>query len=115
MKSLKTWIMSFALAFVLLGMLQLAHAADVTLAWDASLSPEATGYRLYVNGGEPIDVGNALTHSLELPDGQPYQVYATAYAADGLESGPSNLLTFTIPEAPGNLRVTVTVTVQVAN
>src|SRR4051812_5049398 len=79
---------------------------SVTLAWDASPSSNATGYFLYWmlpdgSGKVAYDVGNATTARVDnLTPGQTYNFYATAYSAAGNESGPSNTLTYTVPD-PG--------------
>lgn len=75
---------------------QNANSGSIRLAWDASIDPSVTGYRIYwsVGAGPPypnsVDVGLVLTYLLTglTPRGN-YEFVATAYNASG-ESGPSN-------------------------
>lgn len=90
----------------------------LTLAWDASPSGVIAGYYLYygVVGGTQtnrVDAGNALMASVtNLAAGTTYFFFATAYAASGLESDPSNLITYTIatPGAPDLMITAITPT-----
>lgn len=68
---------------------------DVTLAWEGSLDPTVTGYRLYY-GSESgiytstIDVGNQTFTTVSIPqDARPYYFVVTAYTYTGVESLPS--------------------------
>jgi hypothetical protein len=79
-----------------------AVAGGVTLAWDGNDDTQVTGYRLYYQSGSatvplagsaalegpsPIDVGNALTFTLNgLDEGQIHYFAVTAYNAQGVES-----------------------------
>ena len=90
-----------------------AYAGQTSLAWDASPSPEVTGYRLHYQAGSdalpftgsgadqgssPVDVGNSLTASLSgLSDGQTYYFTVTAYDAAGNESPVSNIISVQVP------------------
>lgn len=78
-----------------------AQAANVSLAWDASPDATVTGYRIYCsssNGTVTIDVGAVLTCTVSnLVGGVTYSFYATAYDAFGVESEPSNTVTYTPP------------------
>jgi hypothetical protein len=119
MKSLRTIA---ALALLAIGIA--ASAAELTLApnqpadktplqWDASPSPDVTGYALFV-GEAPgqytrrVDVGNALTYTFtDLQRGKTYYFAATAYTADGLESDFSNEVSKhvkPIPASPATLK-----------
>lgn len=80
--------------------------AVVTLAWDPSNDPAVTGYRVHF-GLEPgnysasMDAGNEATATIEgLETGLIYFFAATAYTADGLESGFSNEVSHQIPVPP---------------
>lgn len=71
------------------------QAGEVTLEWDASVSPEVTGYKLHV-GPMPgaytktVDVGNVLIFKLlNLADGTHY-IAASAYDGAGNQSDYSN-------------------------
>lgn len=73
------------------------HAQSVTLAWDASPSPEVTGYRIYfgTNAGSYSFVTNAslvLTQMVVLPHTGRWFFAATAVDANGLESDFSNMV-----------------------
>jgi hypothetical protein len=73
----------------------LVHAQHVTLAWDASPSPDVIGYRIYfgTNAGNYTFVTNAglvLTQRIALPHTGRWFFAATAVDANGLESPFSN-------------------------
>jgi uncharacterized protein YxeA len=96
-----------------------ALAADVTLQWDPNSEPDLAGYKIYYGTasrtyGGPIDVGNVTQHTVrDLEPGIKYFFAATAYNEDGYESDYSNEVMWGVPTAPGNFRVTVTVTVEI--
>jgi hypothetical protein len=78
-------------------------AAQVTLAWDASVSM-ADGYWLYYGPASGIytarlDVGTATTYTITgLASGQTYYFVATAYdRTDNVESPFSNEVSLTLP------------------
>ena len=90
------------IGLLLVGSLQEAQAAgSVTLAWNPSVSPGIAGYRLYygtTSGSYPqvLDVGNTTTATLSgLTPGQTYHIVVTSYDTAGIESLPSNEVTFT--------------------
>jgi len=100
----------------LLLMAALAHAADVTLAWNASTSTSVTGYRVHYGQAtatysNTVDAGAALTKVVTgLTPGQRYFFAATAYDGWGQVSSYSNEVVYTVPLpppplAPTNLRV----------
>jgi hypothetical protein len=82
-------------------------AQDITLAWDASTSPDVAGYKIYyeadsselpmegieaLEGPSPVDVGDVTTFTMTgLPEGHVYYFRATAYDSTGNESTLSNL------------------------
>jgi hypothetical protein len=76
---------------------------SVTLAWDASPSPEVTGYRIHLgvasgNYTNSAMVGNVTIQTLfGLAGGVTYFFAITAYDASGLESTFSNEITYTTP------------------
>ena len=87
MKWVLTWL-------VLAGALGL-RAQSVTLAWNASPSPEVTGYRVYYGTNSRsysvvTNAGLVLTQSVVLPHLGRWFFAATAYDALGLESEFSN-------------------------
>jgi hypothetical protein len=81
--------------------ISLHTACGATFAWNASTSPNVTGYTLRygtVSGSYPFtyNVGNALTATLStLTAGTRYYFVVTARNAAGLESDPSNEISFT--------------------
>jgi Fibronectin type III domain len=83
-----------------------AKGADVTLAWDPSVGPDITGYRLYLGTASGVyiqtsDVGiNTSTMVSNLTVGQTYYFVVTAYTSSGLESPPSNEVSFTPTSSP---------------
>lgn len=84
-----------------------AHAAfptsRVTLVWDPSPDPRVEGYAIWYGNTSSVyptrvDVGNTTTATIsDLAIGQTYYFVAIAYAADGLESPPSNEVEYTVP------------------
>jgi hypothetical protein len=82
-----------------------AHAAQVTLIWDASTSSNVAGYKLYygtVSGSYPyyVNVGNTTSYVLSgLSTGATYYFQATASTKAGSQSGYSNELSYTVPSA----------------
>jgi hypothetical protein len=81
----------------------LEAAPDVSLAWDPSPDADVSGYRLNYgleSGVYPqiIDVGNTTTATVSgLAAGQTFYFVVTAYTAEGMESLPSNEVSFTQP------------------
>jgi hypothetical protein len=77
---------------------------SVTLAWDPS-PDNVAGYIIYIatSGSSQVganDVGNTtIATAGNLMDGQTYVFYATAYDTNGVESDPSNSVTYTAPAA----------------
>ena len=88
------------LLFLLCSLTQ-AMAADVSLAWDASVSPNITGYKVYVgtssgNYGTPITIGNQTTYTVTGLTPGTYYFAVTAFDTNGDESGFSNEVSQTI-------------------
>jgi Fibronectin type III domain/FG-GAP-like repeat len=83
-------------------LLQALPASAVTLVWDPSTGPGVVGYRLYYgpSRGSPtqtIDVGNTTSFTVSgLQGGNSYYFVVTAYDANGLESLPSNEVSFSL-------------------
>jgi hypothetical protein len=72
-----------------------AMAADVSLAWDASISPDITQYNVYIGNtsgvyGTPITIGNQTTYTVTGLTSGTYYFAVTALDADGNESDFSN-------------------------
>jgi hypothetical protein len=83
------------------GSLSPAQAAQsVTLAWNPDTDPTVVGYRLHDgtssgNYSQTIEVGNTTTATVSnLTAGRRYYFTVTAYNAAGLESLPSNQVSF---------------------
>jgi hypothetical protein len=81
-------------------------AQNVTLIWDASTDPGIAGYRLYYgtasgNYSQHAEVGNATTTTVSnLTVGQTYYFVVTDYNTAGLESLPSNQVSYTAVAPP---------------
>lgn len=99
-----------SLLLVLMAILSLlmtaAHAAQVTVAWDANSDPAVTGYRVHYGTAlgsytSHIDVGNATSCVISgLVEGLTYYFAATAYDGSGHESDYSPAVNYTVPQAP---------------
>lgn len=79
----------------------------VTLAWDASPDANVSGYAIYYgtnSGGWTVrvDVGNVTNCTITLPTSGnvTYFFVATAYTPEGIESVPSNEVSYTPPYRP---------------
>ena len=104
---LSTHRLSFLLIPLLFALITLpvtaAYAADVTLAWDPNTEPGITGYKIYWgpssgNYTSSKDVGNNTSATITgLDEGKTYYFAATAYNSDGIESGFSRQISYTIP------------------
>jgi predicted phage tail protein len=89
-------------------------AADVSLAWDASVTPTVTGYKVYVGTasrtyGTPTTIGNVTTHTVTGLIAGTYYFAVSAFDAQGNESDYSNEVSQVI--TGGVLPVTLTITV----
>lgn len=98
---------SLSLFFIVI-LVTSAFGQDVTLSWDASPSPEVTGYNVYYKAGSmsfpfdgtaadqgasPVDVGNTLSTTLTgLTDGVTYYFTVTAYDSSNNQSTYSNIV-----------------------
>ena len=105
----------FTIAFAATGAPgDLPTTVDVTLAWNPNPEADIAGYRLYFSKSSgvypdpPVDTGNVTTFTQTLPYGFTYFTVVTAYNHFGLESLPSNEVTFTMiaPGRPGGLLLT---------
>lgn len=82
-----------------------AHAAQITVAWDANSDPAVTGYRVHYgtapgNYTSHIDVGNATSCVISgLLEGITYYFSATAYDGSGNESDYSSAVNYAVPQA----------------
>lgn len=88
-------------------------AATVELEWDdpenAAGSVQRYGVYLKTGDGEFVQVGSSITRQYLFQALAPgnYQARVTAVSAEGLQSLPSNTITFTAPAAPANLRIKI--------
>ena len=87
-----------------LALLIITPASGETLLWNPNPEPNIAGYKVYY--GEVnvpptiIDVGKGTSRSFpSLLNGRSYYFYLTAYSTSGLESNPSQILTFTKPSS----------------
>ena len=98
-KHLRTAMM---VTLALLGFISLSQAASVTLAWDSDASSQVVGYHLYygtVSGSYSaiLNVNSTtMTTVSGLTDATTYYFVVTGYTVDGLESTPSNEVSFNV-------------------
>ena len=103
---MKTWIINLAaLVAVVLAGAGLARGETVTLAWDASVSTNVAGYRVYwgTNSRAYFGVTNSglmLTQAVVLPHSGRWFFAATAYDTSGLESDFSSEVSWESKPAP---------------
>ncbi len=98
------FVLAVAFCVILVGSGRgLAATKSVVLEWDASPSPSAIGYALYMGTapGEYFDVLDmAYGTAAFIPDlipGVTYYFWVTAYNEDVIESDPSNELAYEVP------------------
>ena len=81
---------------------------SVTLAWDASADVNVIGYNVYYGPASgsytnKIPVGNVTNVTINgLVEGATYYFAVTAYDSSGLESVPSNEVSYSVPSGAGN-------------
>ena len=90
-------------------LLSLGKAATVTLAWDPNTELDLAGYSVYYGvTGEPatevVETTAAYAHIPYLVAGLSYDFYVTAMNEGGLESAPSEKITYVVPR-PAKLTV----------
>ena len=95
----------------LLALTVCAHAADVTLQWDANTEADLAGYRVYQGTGtDPTTFARvqqvaATTATIKGLDNSSHRFAVTAYNTAGMESAYSNVVTIpAAPIAPGGLK-----------
>ncbi len=94
----------FVLAFAILGTAAQAQSS-VTLAWNASSSPDVAGYNIYYGGASQTytnmnSVGNVTNAAVPgLVQGSTYYFSVSAVDAIGLESAKSGEVSYTVPGA----------------
>ncbi|HPL63707.1 MAG TPA: malectin domain-containing carbohydrate-binding protein [Syntrophales bacterium] len=107
-KVIRLWFpLSVQVGFILAAVLCLpagsAHAANVSLAWDANSETGLAGYKVYYgtasrNYSQTMNVGNWTTCTLSgLSEGTTYYFAVTAYDISGMESPYSVEVSYTIP------------------
>jgi hypothetical protein len=89
-----------AILFLLCGCAH-ALAADVSLAWDASVSENISGYKVYIGNASqtynaPTTIGNVTTYTVTGLSNGTYYFAVTAFDTAGNESGFSNEVSTTI-------------------
>ena len=78
---------------------------SVTLAWDANTEPDLAGYIVHYGAASgsytnAVDVGNTTTATVSnLVESCTYYFAVTAYNTSGLESDPSNEVSYSVPLA----------------
>jgi hypothetical protein len=98
-----TLLSFFLIAILLVFPYPKGHCSQVTLTWDPNSEPDLAGYDIYY-GTAPgnyqwkTDVGNVTTYTQTgLNIGATYYLAATAHNTQGLESGFSNEVVYTVP------------------
>jgi hypothetical protein len=115
-KGLRRALGGFLLLALLHTPFQAVHA--VGLAWDPSPDPNVVGYALYygTNSGSyqtRLDVGNHTNATIQIPtNGSSFFFVATAYTFDGVESLPSNEVSYTATVGLPTVRLRITPTRQ---
>lgn len=96
-------ILVVAAGLLLPPLIDTAHSATVTLAWDPNPEPTVAGYRLYV-GTSPryytssVDVASSTSATISsLIEGVTYYMAVTAYDTSGNQSGYSDEIVYTVP------------------
>ncbi len=98
--------MKHLLTILILLSATMIRAQSVTLAWDASPSPDVVGYRVYFGTNAGIymfstNAGMTLTQAVVLPHTGRWFLAATAVDANGMESDFSNMVEWEAkPRAP---------------
>src|SRR5262249_13541112 len=96
------WRLASIAGFFFSAMLAYGTGA-LQLAWDPNSEPNIAGYKVYYGTSsgtytQDIDVGNKTTTIVGgLTNGTTYYLVVTAYDTNGLESDPSNEVSYTVP------------------
>jgi hypothetical protein len=101
---------TFPALLFLLCSLSSVFAADVSLAWDASVTPNITGYKVYFGNGSraygaPITIGNQTTYTVTGLASGNYYFAVTAFDAEGNESDFSNEVSQAIGSSGPNCNI----------
>lgn len=86
---------------------QTVNVDTVTFAWNPSTATNITNYRLYFGKSTNVwthfkDAGNALQTTVGITEFGRWFFIATARDTEGLESLPSNMVTYDVKNAPGS-------------
>jgi len=99
-------LLALILVVLLLGLYPVkAKAGSVSIAWDPNTEADLAGYKVYVGTSpgtysQTIDVGHVTTFTIsDLTDGETYYLALTAYDIFANESGFSNEVSTTLPQA----------------
>lgn len=82
---------------------EIQGAQSVSLAWNAPSNTTAVGYAIYCrnassNCSSRIDTGTNIATTISgLKEGETYYFVVTAYNATGIESSPSNEISYIVP------------------
>ncbi|MES2352848.1 MAG: LamG-like jellyroll fold domain-containing protein [Pseudomonadota bacterium] len=99
------WKAKTILVFLLLLFINQAFAAQVTLGWDSTISPQVAGYTVHYGTStgsysSKVDAGkNTRSTVTGLVEGKTYYFAVTAYDAARTQSGFSNETSFFVPAA----------------
>jgi hypothetical protein len=109
---------TLALSLVIIaGVMAVANARELTVAWDANPEPDIAGYVLTVTTGKfsrEIDLKGKTEVNVDLQPGD--VLFVRAYNTQGTHGPNSDPLTVSqAPGKPGGLRVTHTVTLEQSN
>ena len=90
-----------------------AMSADVSLAWDASVSPDAIGYDVYLGTssrtyGSPITIGNRNSYTVTGLTPGTYYFAVTDFDINGNQSDYSNEVSETITADTTSLSIAIT-------
>ena len=107
-RNTRTYYYSILLSFFLVAVFLIfsfsdGYCAQVTLTWDPNSETDLAGYDIYYgtssgNYQSKIDVGNVTTYTVNgLTVGVTYYLAATAYNTQGLQSGYSNEVVYSVP------------------
>jgi hypothetical protein len=89
------WLSALPILLFLLCICPPLMATDVSLAWDASVTPEVIGYKVYYGNsagvyGASITIGNQTSYTVTGLTSGTYYFAVTAFDASGNESDFSN-------------------------